>query len=215
MNYTLSDFQNDALSDYSSVSSTIREKSNKSSWYTFCYLTYDVNDPDLTDNLTAWLSDLHLAGLWASPVHNSDGKDGKPHRHIVLEFSVKHGKDWARFIGQKMVSKGVANGVILPCNKLGMLKYLCHIENPEKEQFDLSEVLTLYGDNYEDIIKNSDNVTLADIIADIKSLKVNEYCDLVDFYAFNGYQNRLKYCVTRCYSIQSYFQSMRNCKVKK
>ena len=215
MNYTINDFQTDGLSDYSSVNSTIRDLSNKSAWYCFCYLTYDVNDPELTDNLTCWLSDLHLGGLWVSPVHNADGKEGKPHRHIVIEYTVKHGKDWARFMGHKMIEKGVANGVLLPCNKLGMLKYLCHLENPDKEQFDISEVITIFGDQYEEIIKNSDQVTMSDIITDIKSLKVTEYCDLMDFYAFNGYSNRLKYCVTRCYAIQSYFQSIRNCKSKK
>lgn len=86
------------------------------------------------------LNDYHVAAL-VSPLHDRDtnpsGEPKKPHYHVMLIFEgpkefetqVKPIFDDIGGVGREMVNSA-----------RGYARYLCHLDNPEKAQYDPAEV---------------------------------------------------------------------------
>lgn len=101
-----------------------------------------------------FLDSLHIAYL-ISPIHNADlDKDGnlkKEHYHVVLVFdslkSVPQVKDMliSGFVGLEMVQ-----------SLTSYARYLCHLDNPEKAQYSVSNVFA-FGLDYNQICHKEDN----------------------------------------------------------
>ena len=90
----------------------------------------------------------HLVPAFISPLHNLDvnptGEVKKEHYHVIIMFS-----------GNKSVEQvceifNTIGGV--GCEKVkslrGYARYLCHLDNPEKYQYDTSDVKALCGADY-------------------------------------------------------------------
>ena len=97
-----------------------------------------------------WISiiaDLKVP-VFISPLHdqdvNPDGELKKPHYHVMFMFEGKKSEDQFDFI--KSLFGGVGNELIL--SRKGYARYLCHLDNPEKAQYHISEVISLCGANY-------------------------------------------------------------------
>lgn len=83
-----------------------------------------------------------------SPLHNKDinstGEDKKEHYHILIMFDNVKTIEQAREIFEKIGAVG--------CEKVnsirGYSRYLCHLDNPEKAQYNTSEVISLCGADY-------------------------------------------------------------------
>ena len=93
-----------------------------------------------------------------SPLHDKDfdenGNQKKPHYHVVFEFgSVKTIKQVIEkeitFLDINYV-KPVETG-----KKQGLLRYLCHLDNPEKAQYDPKDVICYNGATYEKVTGNT------------------------------------------------------------
>lgn len=98
-----------------------------------------------------------LAGFmvpcFVSPLHNLDvnpfdGEIKKPHYHVIIMFdsvkTIEQAKELFSEIG------GV--GVEIVNSIRGYARYLCHLDNPEKHQYDKSQVQSLFGADYEETI---------------------------------------------------------------
>lgn len=120
----------------------------------FMCVVYEDSAPE---NWREILNGLHVTVL-VSPYHdkdvNADGTPKKPHWHVVLIFDgVKTGGT----VAELMWTFG---GVVAPnpaeffVNSLrGIARYLCHLDNPEKWQYDPADV-TVIGDlDYTELIK--------------------------------------------------------------
>lgn len=109
-----------------------------------------------------------------SPIHdkdvNADGSPKKVHRHLVLTFdSVKTSAQVYDFFGElfgKQVSensdKTSVIGVAMPqrcANKVGAVRYLTHMDNPEKAQYDKADIICLGGANVDEMLKASPDET--------------------------------------------------------
>ena len=94
-----------------------------------------------------WLSILereHIPGA-ISPLHTPDEEEKKPHRHVLFSFEGNKSRNQVRRIMDKV------NGALLPdpINSIGgYARYMCHIDNPEKEQMNVAEVICLAGFDY-------------------------------------------------------------------
>lgn len=149
---------------------------------TFAILAYPDSTPaDWRERLTQ----EHVQAL-ISPLHdrdiNPDGSQKKPHWHILVMFdSVKTQEQadalWDRVLGPNRVKKGETVN-----STRGYARYLCHLDNPEKAQYEREDVTALGGADYEELIQlgSDDRSTLKLTFAFIRERNIQFYDELVD-----------------------------------
>lgn len=87
-----------------------------------------------------------------SPLHdsdvNADGERKKEHYHVILLF------DGVKTSAQASAVFDTVNGVgCEPVTTLrGYARYLCHLDNPEKAQYDINQVVTFGAVDYTGVI---------------------------------------------------------------
>lgn len=97
-----------------------------------------------------WLSILEDQRIPAliSPLHDSDinpnGEPKKPHYHVLLMFDSMKTVDQAREVFDLISGVGCESVKSIR----GYARYLCHLDNPEKCQYDQSKVTCLCGAEY-------------------------------------------------------------------
>lgn len=132
------------------------------------------------ENWREKLSALHVA--WCeSPLHdkdvNEDGTKKKPHWHIVLMFTNKKS-----FKQIEEITKSVNGTIPQPIQNLrGMIRYLAHLDNPEKYQYSKLEIKGHDGFdvlNYIDTTTDINELKLQ-ITKYIRENNIKEYNELV------------------------------------
>lgn len=135
-----------------------------------------------TDDWLDILKDLKIPAF-VSPLHdndlNPDDTPKKPHYHILLMFESLKTVDQAKEIIGKIGGVGceVVNAI------RGYARYLCHLDNPEKRQYDISNVISVCGIDYQTIIG----------LASDKYKAMSEMCDFCDQYNINSFYLLSKY----------------------
>lgn len=145
----------------------------------FVTVVYPESAPD---NWRVILSEQFIQ-CFISPLHekdeNPDGTSKKPHYHVLLMFdnvkTIEQAKEVFALIG------GVGCEVVKSLR--GYARYLCHLDNPEKAQYDISDVECLCGADYISIIGLA--------IDKLKAIdEMMDFCDeynVVSFYALSKY----------------------------
>lgn len=101
-----------------------------------------------------WITILkaHLVPAFISPLHNQDyTEDGtlkKAHYHVVILFDNVKTQEQAKEIFDSI--GGV--GVIAIKSIRTYTRYLCHLDNPEKAQYNPTDVISCSGADYHSII---------------------------------------------------------------
>lgn len=121
-----------------------------------------------------------------SPYHDKDlnpnGEPKKPHWHILFMFDGVKSKEQIKEICDKIRSVGAEN----VSSTRGYARYLCHLDNPEKAQYDISQVCSYGGVDYNEIIGlPSDKYKMLD--------EMMEFCDKYDvmsLYALTNYARK-------------------------
>lgn len=128
------------------------------------------------------LNEYHIAAL-ISPLHdkdiNPDGELKKPHYHVLLMFeSVKDFENQVKPIFDEI--GGVGREIVNSCR--GYARYLCHLDNPEKAQYDPSEVFSISGADFYSITRlPSDNgKILAEIMAYVRENEIYSFAEFID-----------------------------------
>lgn len=112
-----------------------------STWATIVYPESAPND---------WmqlLDDAHVPAF-ISPLHDRDrdnsGNVKKPHYHVIIFYESLKSQRQAQELFETI------NGVGTEPVKAprAYTRYLCHLDNPEKAQYDVNEVIALAGANY-------------------------------------------------------------------
>lgn len=118
-------------------------------------LYYD-EDGSIQDVIYKLENDIHICA-WISPLHSpevtSDGMERKRHYHIELIFDGKQSYERVCDICDYC-------GIKYPrvcTSKRGYARYLVHLDNPEKQQFDVNEVYQVGDDSYLDCITSVSN----------------------------------------------------------
>ena len=99
-----------------------------------------------------WLSILDSERIPAliSPIHDrdvnqtADKTPKKPHYHVIVMFSSVKTKTQAKAVFDKI--GGVGCEAVQSIR--GYARYLCHLDNPEKAQYDQAGVISLNGADY-------------------------------------------------------------------
>lgn len=116
-----------------------------------------------------------------SPLHDKDvnatGEPKKAHYHVILMWpkptTYSNALKAAKLIG----GVGCRSALTLR----GSARYLCHLDNPEKAQYDIEDVLQFGGVDYLDIINSTsdDDLELSKLYQHIKDNSCTSFLDLV------------------------------------
>lgn len=133
-----------------------------------------------------WLEILQeqFVPAFVSPLHNMDvnptGEVKKEHYHVILMFEGVKTNEQAKEIFEKI--GGVGCEVVQSLR--GYARYLCHLDNPEKAQYDTDAVRSLCGADY---------VSVCSLVTD----KYKAISEMIDFCVSSdivSYADLLEYC---------------------
>lgn len=154
----------------------IDTKTKKRNW---AFVVYPESLP------TDWLEILRLSGLQiaVSPLHdadlNADVSEKKPHYHIIAIYGSPTTYNNVLNFTKKL------NGTIpIPLEQVrGYYRYLTHEDNPEKAQYDKSDIKLLNGFNISDFTELTKSEVMKlrnEIFQIICDNDLTEYCHLID-----------------------------------
>lgn len=120
------------------------------------------------------LAKLALKGF-VSPLHDEDvnptGEKKKPHWHVALEFNGKKSLSQVKAIAQKLGTKVRPRVAV---SWPGLVRYLTHMDNPEKAQYSADDVHAFGGADYIDAIDSAGSVD--DVLGEIMRWCVENAC---------------------------------------
>lgn len=129
---------------------------------------------------------LHIS-FCVSPLHdkdvNLDGEIKKAHYHLIFIFDTLKSFDQIKEICDMI-------GAVTPqrCLSLrGAARYLCHLDNPEKYQYNVEDVFT-YAFDVKDLFQKSyseKHFTVREVFAFCRQQGIFEFADLMDYCAVN------------------------------
>lgn len=136
-----------------------------------------------------WREIMTALGLcWArSPLHDKDVNETaeggtetkKAHWHFVLKFANKVSFEQVKQITDKLnatIPQKVANVV-------GAVRYMAHLDNPEKAQYKVADILEGGGFDVDNILKLTpaqEREILTEILRYCRANGIDELCDLED-----------------------------------
>lgn len=128
------------------------------------------------------LNALHIAA-YISPLHdkdvNPDGEPKKAHWHILLNYESVKSKEQVAEVWDAIGAVPEPS----PVNSLrGYARYLCHLDNPEKAQYDPADVICMGGADYQAAIAlpTDDLGTTKAIIDYVRHEQVHSFAELID-----------------------------------
>lgn len=120
---------------------------------------------------------------FVSPFHDSDtnpdGEPKKPHYHVLLTFDGVKTPEQAKALFCQI--GGVGCEIVQSVR--GYARYLCHLDNPEKFQYNQDAVVCLSGADYSEIVGLASDKYRA-------LAEMEEFCekyDVMSFYALSRY----------------------------
>lgn len=137
-----------------------------------------------------WLDILaaHLVPAFVSPLHkddeNPDGEKKKAHYHVVIMFDNTKTIEQAREITTSI--GGVGCEAVKSIR--GVARYLCHLDNPEKAQYDTTNVRCFCGADYHDVI----SLKIDKFVAIGEMEEFCEKYDIVSFFALSRYASKYR-----------------------
>lgn len=165
------------------------------------------------ENWRSILDDMHIEWI-ESPLHDQDlnatGELKKPHWHILLMFG-----------GVKAYEQVIELIEPLNCpipqkchNTRSMVRYMSHLDNPEKKGYDTSDIIGHGGADVSELLKASSSERyslIREMIEFIKSSDIIEYQDLMDYACENRFDDWFPLlCDNSTIVINSYIRSCRH-----
>lgn len=175
----------------------------------FAFVIYPESAPE---NWRSIIDDFHVQ--WAeSPLHEFDveptGEIKKPHWHIVLNF------DSVKSIDQvKRLIEPLHGTIPIALNSVrGMVRYFAHLDNPEKYQYPVDQIIGHGGMDVADLLRLSASARYAVIrkmCEYVKDYGVTEFYELMDYAAENHYEDWYPLlCDNSAYIVNQYIKSNR------
>lgn len=175
----------------------------------WAFVLYPESAPD------NWLELLQQTGLQCavSPLHDRDidptGEPKKPHFHVIACYSGPTSYN---------VVKGLTDSLKQPIPQAleqvrGYYRYLTHMDNPEKAQYDASGIVTINGFNISDFVDLTRSELLQikqSIFGLIQAEDILEYSDLIDFLLAGQMMVELDVASSNTLLFDRYVSSRRN-----
>lgn len=157
------------------------------------------------------IEEMCIAAL-VSPMHigdvNADGTIKKPHRHVMFIFESK--KNYETQV-KPLFDRIGGVGRIEVYSTAGSARYLIHMDNPEKFQYNMKDVLEFGGADYRAIIqaeRPGDKMKALHAIEDfIKANDIRGYAELLDTLRINNPDLETYAAMSLTYVIKEYLKS--------
>lgn len=175
----------------------------------FAFVLYPESAPE---NWRDIIDGFHIQ--WAeSPLHcfdtNETGEVKKPHWHIVLNFDSVKTTDQVKKLIEPL------NGTIpIILNSVkGMVRYFAHLDNPEKHQYPVDQIIGHGGMDVADLLRLSASARYSVIK---KICEYVAYADIQEFYQIMDYAAEYRMedwypvlCDSAAYVVNQYIKSNR------
>ena len=163
--------------------------------------------------------DSLMIPILVSPLHDLDvlpsGEKKKPHYHVLLDFGQAK-KSWEQV--QEYISP--IGGVLAPvrsngscdswvANKRTCARYFCHLDSPDKVQYNPDDVLCFGGFDFWAIANSTSNkyATIKAIISFCRDQGIYDYADLMDYCIEYNDMWYMTLCDGGTYVIKEYMKS--------
>lgn len=169
------------------------------------------------DSAPADWQDRLKATMWKgfiSPLHdkdlNADGTPKKPHYHVLIMFGTNSKKSYETQIKpvfESCFEKGFAGREIV-VSPQGYARYLCHIDNPDKAQYNKNDVVCFGGADYITTINcaEDNNRIQKEIISFIEDNEVMYFHHLITYCIANN-EEWYQFLTKSCYFTREYLKS--------
>lgn len=180
---------------------------------TWTFILYPESAPD---NWRELLDEHHIEWI-ESPLHDKDinatGEPKKPHKHISLNFSGVKSYEQV-----KEITDSLNCPIPERChNTRSLVRYMAHLDNPEKAQYPVSEIIGHGGIDVAELLRpsSSERYTLIkEMISFVKDNQITEFQDLLDIAAENYFDTWFPLlCDNSAYVIGQYIKSARHRKM--
>lgn len=172
----------------------------------FGTVVYDESAPD------NWIDIIRSAHVQAFIIkHDKDfddvGEIKKTHYHVMIMFEgVKSDEQWEEF---RNTFGGVGTEEIR--SSRGYARYLCHLDDPNKYQYSITDVLELGGACYSEVIgSGSDRYKCISEMTDYcREYHITRYADLFDYAKRSEPEWFHSLCDNSSFVIEAYIKSLR------
>lgn len=178
--------------------------------------TFVLYEDSAPDNWRDILDDLHIEWI-ESPWHdkdvNADGLPKKKHKHITLLFGGVKSYEQVKEVTDKLNSP-----IPQRCHNVkAMVRYMAHLDNPEKAQYSVSDIKAHGGVDLAELLRPSSSeryTLLREMIDYVRSAGVTEFQDLVDYASSEHFDDWFPLlCDNSSYFIGQYIKSQRHRKL--
>lgn len=159
------------------------------------------------------LDDMHIEWV-ESPLHdkdiNANGEIKKAHWHVLLMFggvkSYEQVKDVTDILSAPIPQR---------ChNAKAMVRYMAHLDNPDKAQYSVSDIKAHGGVDIAELLRPSSSeryTIIRDMISYVKSNGVAEFQDLMDYASSEHFDDWFPLlCDNSAYVVNQYIKSQRH-----
>lgn len=174
------------------------------------FVLYEDSSPD---NWRDILDEMHIEWI-ESPWHDKDingnGEPKKKHKHILLLFPGK--KSYEQI---KEITDSVNSPIPERChNARSMVRYMAHLDNPEKAQYQVSDIIAHGGVDLAEMLRPSSSgrySMIREMIDYVRSSGITEFQDLMDYAADEHYDDWFPLlCDNSAYIVNQYIKSQRH-----
>lgn len=162
-----------------------------------------------------WMDKLKQSGLKIaiSPYHdkdiNPDGTPKKPHYHIILVYDGP-----TTYNNVKSFTDSLNQPIPQALEQVrGYYRYFSHKDNPDKYQYDETEIVTLGGFNISDFVEMTKSEALIikrELIHLIEDEDFIEYSDFLIFVEQNGTEEQFDIATSNTILFNNYLKSRRH-----
>ena len=174
--------------------------------------TFVLYPESAVENWRTVLDEMHIQWI-ESPLHeadvNGDGSQKKPHWHIVLIFEGNKSLEQIKEITDSV--KGTVPFKVASIRS--MVRYLAHLDNPDKYQYPISDIIAHGGADIADYLRattSSRYQMIDEMTRFIDDNNITEYRDLVRYARQNEPDWFYLLCDSATYFISAYIKSCRH-----
>ncbi len=177
---------------------------------TWSFIIYEDSAPS---NWIDILDEEHIEWV-ESPWHdkdiNANGEPKKKHKHILLLFQGKKSYEQIKDITDKLNAP-----IPQRChNAKALVRYMAHLDNPEKAQYSVADIKAHGGVDLADMLRPSSSeryTIIRDMISYVKSNNISEFQDLMDYAASEHFDDWFPLlCDNSAYIVNQYIKSQRH-----
>lgn len=177
---------------------------------TWTFILYEDSAPG---NWSDLLDEMHIEWV-ESPWHdrdiNSDGEPKKKHKHILLLFQGK--KSYEQI---KQITDNLNSPIPQRCHSAkGTVRYMAHLDNPEKAQYSTSDIKGHGGVDVSDMLRPCASARyelIREMMRFCKEEHIVEFQDLLDYAMQERFEDWFPLlCDNSSYVLGQYIKSQRH-----